>query len=393
MSASALRFLHTSDLNLGAPLLGIAGLPERLRDLVLDARYRAAERVFDAALTEDVDFVLISGGTLGAPPRGPHGLWFFAEQCTRLAEWNVPVYWIEPSDVRPRWTEFVALPGNVYQADPRIGQTYEVPVGGGRTVRIVAGHPARSSSTPAADVTIAVLPDVEQFAADASQRVDYWALGGRPEPGAVPAASGLAQYAGTPQGQSPSDLGPRGCMLVTIEEGGAHSQLLPTDIIRWHDERVTVTAETDRTALRAELNQRVQDILRAARSDAVMVRWTIEGHGPLWQQLLRDDACGQLLDELRAGFGRLRPAVWSLHLEAVPDGAAGTAGEASETPFEAVTADLERQLSAAEGDGGGPEARAGVEGIAPPHYRRRVKQQALRQAAEVLVGGDEPSGA
>jgi DNA repair exonuclease SbcCD nuclease subunit len=345
--------------------------------------------VFDAALTEDVDFVLISGGTLGAPPRGPHGLWFFAEQCARLAEWNVPVYWIEPSDVRPRWAEFVARPGNVYQADPRIGQTYELPAGGGRTVRIVAGHPARSSFTSAADVTIAVLPDVEQFAADASQRVDYWALGGRPEPGAVPAGSGLAQYAGTPQGQSPSDLGPRGCMLVTIEESGpAHSQLLPTDIIRWHDERVTVTAETEGSAFRAELNQRVQHILRAARSDAVMVRWTIEGHGPVWQHFLRDDACSRLLGELRAEFGSLRPAAWSLHLEAVPDGATRAAWERSETPFEAVAADLERQFR-----GAVPAGSAAVEAVAPPHYQRRVKQQALRQAAEVLVAGDEPTAA
>lgn len=401
MSESALRFLHTSDLNLGAPLFGVADLPRHLRDLMLDARDRAAERVFDTALTENVDFVVISGGVLGAPPRGPRGLWTFAEQCARLAARNVPVYWIEPAGARPKWAEYVPLPANVYLADPRVGQTYELRAADGRTVRIIAGSITAARSAAGADITIAVIPDAEGFAAQgnaelANVPVAYWALGGRGEPGAVPASVGLAQYAGTPQGQSPSDLGPHGCVAVSVASGGeVRSEFKPTDVIRWHDERVNVTADTDWREFRERLNQRAKSILRAVRCEAAMIRWTIEGHGILWQQLLREDVSSELLTELRAEFGHGCPAAWSLLIEAVPDARELAAWQARQTPFAVVADRLEEMFTS----GGAPEfATSGLgnpeeidDGVAPPHYRRRVKRRALRQAADILSPGDEPS--
>ena len=61
MSQPPLRFLHSGDFHLERPLSGVADVPSHLRELFLDAPYIAARRVFEAALAEGVDALLLSG--------------------------------------------------------------------------------------------------------------------------------------------------------------------------------------------------------------------------------------------------------------------------------------------------------------------------------------------
>ena len=60
----AFRFLHASDLHLDRPPRGLAEVPDHLRSVLAEAPYRAAERVFDAAVKERVDFVVLSGDVI-----------------------------------------------------------------------------------------------------------------------------------------------------------------------------------------------------------------------------------------------------------------------------------------------------------------------------------------
>ncbi|MEN6450590.1 MAG: hypothetical protein ABFC96_08880, partial [Thermoguttaceae bacterium] len=62
MSIRPFRFIHASDFHLERPLMGVAEVPDHLRPLFLDAPYTAARQVFDAALAEDADFVVLGGG-------------------------------------------------------------------------------------------------------------------------------------------------------------------------------------------------------------------------------------------------------------------------------------------------------------------------------------------
>ncbi len=87
------RFIHASDLHLDRPLRGLTEVPEQLRAALTDAPYRAAERVFDAALKEQVDFVVLAGDLIDEALAGPRGVVFLREQFRRLAERGVRVYW------------------------------------------------------------------------------------------------------------------------------------------------------------------------------------------------------------------------------------------------------------------------------------------------------------
>ena len=70
------RFLHASGLQLGSPLFGVGGLPYDLRSIMVNARYRAAARIFAAAIEAQVDFVLLSGDVLGETALAPRSCWF-----------------------------------------------------------------------------------------------------------------------------------------------------------------------------------------------------------------------------------------------------------------------------------------------------------------------------
>ena len=95
--------------------MGVAEVPDHLRELFLEAPYTAARRVFEAALVEDVKFVVLSGGIVTASVTGPCGPLFLAEQFTRLAERGIAVYWassaIDPPEV---WPAAIRLPQNVH---------------------------------------------------------------------------------------------------------------------------------------------------------------------------------------------------------------------------------------------------------------------------------------
>ena len=369
MSGDITRFLHASDFELGTPIFGVAGLPADLRSLMATARYRAAERVFDAAIDENVDFVLLSGGIMGDLPRDSRGMWFFATQCERLADRRIPVYWIEETDATQGWADYVPLPSNVYQADPKIGQQFNFVSDCGAPIRIAAGSEFQDHFADDAAATICVLPDGLEDQPLSAAGVDYWALGGRSAPGAVPAVCGLAQFAGSPQGRAPSEPGPRGCQLVTIDHDRVvRSTLLTCDVVRWHEERVQITEDADWQQLCQLLLERKQQIARVVDTNAVMVRWTLHGHGALWQQLLRDEVCNRLLSALRDQTGASATRIWSLVVEPVPDQEEMSFWEQIETPF--CTSTTEDQAA---------------HSLAGPHFAGPVRQRVVREAARLLA--------
>src|SRR5262245_61855813 len=87
------RFLHASDLHLERPLSGITEAPDHLRSLFLEAPYQAAERLFELAVSEKVDFVVLAGDVLDPSLCGPRGPIFLCEQFRLLNDRSIVVYW------------------------------------------------------------------------------------------------------------------------------------------------------------------------------------------------------------------------------------------------------------------------------------------------------------
>src|SRR5262245_1257885 len=134
---SAFSFVHASDLHLELPPHGLSEIPEHLRDSLLESPYRAAERVFDLALSQQADFLVLSGDVLAADPGSrhapcavsgegagsgpaaftcPRGPCFLLKQFQRLRDRDITVYWLTgQADTHDAWPAHLELPENVHR--------------------------------------------------------------------------------------------------------------------------------------------------------------------------------------------------------------------------------------------------------------------------------------
>src|SRR5687767_3143974 len=115
MTQPSLRLVHASDLHLERPLYGLAEIPDHLRELLIDAPYQAAEQVFETALAENADAVLLAGDVLNVDRAGPAAIVFLLDQFARLGDRGIAIYWAGgAADFPDHWPRSVPLPQNVH---------------------------------------------------------------------------------------------------------------------------------------------------------------------------------------------------------------------------------------------------------------------------------------
>ncbi len=169
---------------------GLADVPEHLVDLLIDCPARAAVRVFDAAIDQRVDFVLLAGGVIDPRACAPREWLLLVEQFERLADRNITVYWAGgPSDLVDTWPKHMAWPANVRILPRGKVQRLRHEIAGEPICEIIgrssdadgAGEPQEYAPSRANLFALAVAHANWGSDALASIGVDYWALGGRHE--------------------------------------------------------------------------------------------------------------------------------------------------------------------------------------------------------------------
>jgi hypothetical protein len=328
MSIRPFRFLHASDLHLEQPLYGVAEVPPQLRDLFLDAPRIAAERVFDTAIAEGVDFVVLSGDVLHPQEAGPPGLDFLLAQFGRLHERGIDVFWaggmVDPPE---RWPRELRLPERVHRFPSARVAWHTVARTDGELAVVAGRAPRRGMAIRSADyvprrrggyVVAAAYGKADTRLTDGSP-VSFWALGGRHGRKTVASAPAVVHYPGSPQGRCPAETGPHGCTLVSVDaEGGTRTQLVTTDAVRWVDERIELPDGANRRDLEAQLRQRLQLLGEGLSGQHLVVRCTVLADGRLGRQLRRTALARELTDWLRHEFAGQTPGVWTAELQCQP---------------------------------------------------------------------------
>lgn len=325
MSNWPFRFVHAGDFHLEQPPQGVAEVPDHLRKLFLEAAYWSAQRVFDAVLAEEADFLVLSGDVLDPQQTGPRGPLFLAEQFDRLAQREIPVYWaggrVDPPEA---WPSPVTLPENVHvfprgRTEQSVYRRDEAPLA--RLIGVSRDRQRRIrardfEADPAGLFSIAVVHGTVRAEALRTREIHYWALGGRHDRGTLLSAPEVAHYPGSPQGRRPQEGGAHGCTLVQVDQQRqARTSLVPTDVMRWLGERVVVDEATTRSGLETRLRERMQTLIETTPSVDLLISWTVAGTGPLVAHLRRGTLAAELLAWLRSDYGFGPPAAWSLSLE------------------------------------------------------------------------------
>ena len=325
MSHPPLRFVHASDLHLESPLGGIAEVPEHLRDLFLDAPFTAAQQVFETVVTEGADALLLSGDVVDFDNVGPRAVVFLAEQFRRLDEHGIAVYWAcGDADPVGSWPACVELPANVHVFP--VGKVKSLLHSrDGKKVARIQGI-SRSEGAKKDDrgfhrdanglFTVGVAYRTSAARGAEGDRVNYMALGGQHRRQTVDQSPGIAHYSGTHQGRCPSESGPHGCTVVSVDDAGnAKTKFVATDALRWVTETVEVVAGSDEDALFKIIEERVAKLRIKHQGTPLLVNWKIEGSG----QLLNHIRVGGISDDitvlLREQHGRESPALWTVALE------------------------------------------------------------------------------
>jgi DNA repair protein SbcD/Mre11 len=326
MSQRPFRFLHTADLHLDAAMEGLAETPAGLNELLIECPLRAAAKVFDAAIDQQVDFVVLAGGILD-PNRSGHREWLFLiEQFQRMADRSIHVYWSLSYDERVElWPQYIALPANVrlFPAG-RIERVRHEHNGSLLAEIIGASHTASGpprayefAATESSVFSIAVVHADWGAAALGEIGIDYWALGG-PHQRATPSElNGVVHFSGSPQGRRSDEAGPHGCTIVSVDERGTvRLNPIACDVVRWISPRISFPDSAGESELEFALFQRARQLADESGGVAMLVDWKIDC-GEALRRALRHGLLARTLElKLRDEFGRRPPPVWTVRIEA-----------------------------------------------------------------------------
>ncbi|MBT5019955.1 MAG: hypothetical protein HON04_14565 [Planctomicrobium sp.] len=108
----ALRILQVGELRLNNPLKGdLSSFSAEIQAQILNAKFKAAEKLFAAAITEQVDLVLLTGSPTD-PQGGSRPYWFLQQEFEQLAKHGIKVVCVESTDTF-YWPAEIHLPENV----------------------------------------------------------------------------------------------------------------------------------------------------------------------------------------------------------------------------------------------------------------------------------------
>ena len=322
------KFLHSADLHLDSPLRGLGRYDGAPVGQLRGATRQAFENLVDLAIAEEVAFVLFAGDLYDGDWRDYNTGLFFVHQMARLQEADIRAFLVFGNhDAQSRMTKSLRLPENVHafranRPDTRVlddlgvavhGQSFKhAAVTEDLSARYPAAEPSllnigllhtcadgREGHRPYAPTTVDYL---------AGKGYEYWALGHvhrreelRREPWIV--------FPGNIQGRHIRETGPKGCTLVTVENGmvsGVEHRDL--DVLRW--QRCRVAASSADTV--ADLMDRVERAIAetAAGSEGRLTALRLDVSGPCRAHAELARAPEHWQNEIRARAATAGGDVW-----------------------------------------------------------------------------------
>lgn len=345
------RFLHLADLHLGSQLKTQHRQSRASKEILDSAVYVAVERLFDIALEEAVDFVVVAGDLYDEDARSVKANAFLTEQFERLADQNIPAYVAYGNhDPVGSATTYVELPDNVHEFDHEEPEEFLYPDPDAPEARIWGQsyrdrHESRSMYrrfAPSDDriPNVGVLhtglnPDGRRYVPvgrsklETKDDIHYWALGHVHGPRVFTNEQPIA-YPGVPQGRQITEPGLGGGYLVELDSGGAADiEFVPTSPVVWQTVDVDVSGEDVASIpdIRRAV-ERAADDLSAPTDlfdssdvtvrdpergiDGYICRWRLTGNGPAHETLSRDEeAIHELTRRLRRQLMSRQPFIWT----------------------------------------------------------------------------------
>jgi len=305
-----MRFIHTADIHLDSPLLSLNRYEGAPAEAFRSATRQAFENLVELAIEEKVDFVLIAGDLYDGECKDMNTAIAFRRCLQDLADRDIRVFIVQGNhDAQAKVSKpfRLDLPEGVKLFSVRKPETEKFEVDGqwvaihGQGFPTVAVEENLSASYPDAlphHFNIGLLhtncgssqghgnyapSTIPQLA---TKNYDYWALGHIHQRQILSEGHPWIVYPGNIQGRNIREVGPKGCNLVTVEEGEVTDVAFqPVDVLRWDRVVIDATELLDGQQVINAVVQAISERLNAVGDLTLAVRIEVNGatraHGEL----------------------------------------------------------------------------------------------------------------
>ncbi len=328
MSTPRFQFIHAADLHLGSPLIGLAGRDADLARRLAAAGRTAFEDLVTFAIETAVAFVVVAGDIYdGDWADASIGL-FFARQVGRLDRAGIPIVMVRGNhDAESVITRTITLPTSVHvfpsnratthtldrwrvalhgrsfpnrAVEENLSLTYPAAMPGWFNLGVLhtscTGHAAHATYAPCS------VPDLARLG------YGYWALGHIHEYQELSRDPWIV-FPGNLQGRSVRECGPRGAVLVTVEDGRVQAvERQIFDRARFERLAIDLSGVGEMAAVHERVEAAFRPLAPVAASRLVLARVHLTGECAAHDRLCagRDD----LAAEVQAAAHRVHEEIW-----------------------------------------------------------------------------------
>ncbi|UOF90590.1 DNA repair exonuclease [Fodinisporobacter ferrooxydans] len=332
------RFIHTADLHLDSPCKGMKRIGPDLQTDLQDATFHAFERIVDACMEREVDFLTIAGDLFDQPERSLRAQVHFREQAKRLQKKGIHIYIIHGNHdhlggkyIRMEWPDNVyVFPAgkvdsqSVYRNGKELARIYGISYPAQAVSENYAKKFQRDTQAPYAigllHTNVGSDEQHENYAPTTVEELtaagfDFWGLGHIHIPRILNDQNPVILYPGNPQGRHIREAGARGCYLVDVKETGVSElTFLPTDQIRWFMLQVDLTGCDRVEEMVDRLAEHVAGVAESHANTGI-VRMTVHGATSLHAYLQDRENLRQVQDALQTILSNSCGNFWIESLE------------------------------------------------------------------------------
>ncbi len=312
---ATIRFIHSADLHLGSPFVGMKGLGHEQWKYLEDSTLTAFDRLIARALETRPDFVLIAGDIYDEEERNLRAQQRFQKRMETLEQANIPVFVSHGNhDHLGGSGAAFELPDNVHVFKEQV-ENIELTVRGA-TVRIAGFSYGRRHVTEAVIesypegqpgiVQIGMLHGSEASNTEhavyapfrkeqlLSKNYDYWALGHIHKRQCLSHHPPIV-YPGNLQGRHRKEAGPKGFYEVTLADGHADLQFMAVETVRFEQLDIDCSEVRHMNELFALCSEQV----RTHEAEGLIAHITLCGLEEQTARMLEEIPESELLETMR----------------------------------------------------------------------------------------------
>lgn len=300
-----MKFLHAADLHLDTPFVGISNFSKQLQNQLKESTYTAARKIFQTAIDEQVDFVILAGDVFDDTNSSLNAQMFLQTEFEKLKQADIKVYLIYGNhDYYRNDFSMVKFPDNVTvfgkdvttaelttKDQQRVGLTgfsyYQQHIND----NVVQQYPERGDYDYQIGILHAGVGDDNYAPFTVNDLIakgyDYWALGHIHKRQILNENPPIV-YPGDIQGRNQNETTPKGFYLVSVEQRQTRLQFIKSSCYTWDKASLNVQEEDTIDSLISKIN----DLLDIPDS---LLTLTINNAQKLSPDLLKTIDRGELL--------------------------------------------------------------------------------------------------